>query len=100
MDTESTFPFVTFRNTDGKQFCIPRDSIVHTETYASNPYGTGIENDHSKTYVTFKNPNTGKTGNLYAVVDMTLITFRETILRPAYEARNTQEAPGERATRP
>ena len=83
----SVFPFVTFTNLKGKQFCLPRDRIIHTETY-SDPGSQ--DKDPTKTYVHFENPNPKGKGPLYAVVDMPLTIFRDQVLRPAYESKKKE----------
>jgi len=86
----SVFPFVSFTNVEGKQFCIPRESVIHTETYCAR-VGDREVPDSNKTYVNFKSPNPKSKGALHAVVDMPLELFREQVLRPAYQdiIRNT-----------
>jgi hypothetical protein len=76
---------VFFTNTDGKDFGMPRERIIHYETYCSRN-DEGEEVFYSdKTYVNFMNPN-GKKGNLlHAVVNMPVRMFYDQVIRPAYE---------------
>lgn len=85
--TPVVFPFVQFTNTEGVEFDIERSRVMHYETYhEKDEYGNKVY-DHNKTFVNFKNPNSKKTGSLYAVVDMPLQAFREHVMRPAYEGQ-------------
>jgi len=83
------FPFVSFTNTEGKKFCIPRERIIHIETYTKTVNGDDVLTD--KTYVNFTSPNPKSKGSLYAVVDMPVEIFRDTVLKPAYETDMVDE---------
>ena len=74
------FPMVSFTNLEGKEFVIPRERILHIETYQDDK---GI--DHTKTFVNFTSPNNKSKSALHAVVDMSVEHFRELVMRPAYE---------------
>jgi len=74
------FPFVIFTNTDGKEFCIPRENIIHVETCEDKEKGL----DETRTFVNFVNPNSTKDSVLRAIVDMPPSAFREVVLKPAY----------------
>ena len=78
--TPVVFPYVVFTNTEGKQFDIARDRILHYETYERD----GVL-DPNKTFVNFKSPNHKSKGSLHAVVDMPVDMFRTMVMRPAYE---------------
>lgn len=81
-------PFVRFTNIDGKSFCMPRERIIHIETYHSGKDMNGKEIlDHSKTYVNFVSPHPKSKGPLHAVVDMPEQVFYDQVIRPAYEGR-------------
>jgi hypothetical protein len=83
--TLTTFPFVTFTNTEGKEFCIERDRFLHFETYCERNVNGDDVLDPSKTFVNFKSPNHKSKGSLHAVVDMPLASFRDWVIRPAFE---------------
>jgi len=80
--TVPVFPMVSFTNVDGKEFVLPRERILHIETYQN-----GEELDHDKTFVNFTSPNQKSKGALHAVVDMSVSDFRERVMRPAFEGR-------------
>lgn len=81
-------PFVTFTNVDGKSFCIPRERIIHVETYHTGKDENGKEIlDYAKTYVNFMSPHPKSKGPLHAVVDMPVEVFRDQVIRPAYQGR-------------
>lgn len=86
--TETTvFPHVKFTNTDGKVFGMPRERIIHYETYWTRD-ADGNEVLHpDKTFVNFVSPNHKSKGNLHAVVDMPVEMFYNHVMRPAYEGR-------------
>jgi hypothetical protein len=87
-ETILVFPFVSFTSIDGKEFCFPRERIVHTETYHEGKDESGHESlVDDKTYVVFTSHNPKSRGNLHAVVDMPLAVFRDQVIRPAYEGR-------------
>ena len=90
--TVPVFPFVTFTSVDGKDFCIPREHIIHTETYSTGKDATTGKDvlDHTKTYVNFKSPNPKSKGPLHTVVDMPVDIFRDEVLRPAYEGHRNK----------
>ena len=78
------FPYVSFTNIEGKEFCIERSRLLHSETYCyKDEYGQD-KLDHSKTFVNFESPNCKSKGSLHTIVDMPLSTFRNTIICPAY----------------
>lgn len=78
--TRVVFPYVTFTNVEGKTFTLPRERIIHTETYQAKDDVL----DHDKTFVNFESPNPHSKGTLHAVIDMPLMVFRESVLRPAW----------------
>ena len=80
-NTIEVFPFVTFTNLDGKTFCIPRERIIHVETYQQGQ----DELDQDKTYVRFISPDPKSRGPLHAVVDMPLEIFRDEKLKVAWQ---------------
>jgi len=81
--TVPVFPLVSFTNLEGKEFVIPRERIIHIETYQD-----GENLDHSKTFVNFTSPNNKSKSALHAVVDMPIAQFRKFVMRPAYEGSN------------
>ncbi len=78
------FPFVSFTNVDGRKYCIPRERIIHTETYVIQG-AHSVETLTNKTYVRFVSPDPKSKGPLFAIVDMPVEVFRDTVIRPAYE---------------
>lgn len=82
--TRVVFPYVTFTNVEGKEFTLPRERIIHTETYHTKDVNGVDVLDHDKTFVNFESPNPHSKGTLHAVVDMPLAHFREFALRPAW----------------
>ena len=81
----SVFPWVTFTcSRQQKTFCIPRESIIHVETFQDK---NSNEVDDERTYVNFSNPNPAKGSPLHAVVEMSVDEFREAVLRPAWTPR-------------
>lgn len=80
------FPFVTFSNIEGKSFVIPRERILHIETYQDREG----QLDSTKTFVNFLSPNPASKGPLHAVVDMSVEQFYNMCVIPAYEG-TTQE---------
>tara|TARA_R110000822_G_scaffold21989_10_gene69554 strand:- start:762 stop:1049 length:288 start_codon:yes stop_codon:yes gene_type:complete len=78
------FPYVTFVNVQGKMFTLPRERIVHTETYQTKDANGVDVLDHDKTFVNFENPSPNGRNMLHAVVDMQLMVFRDSVLRPAW----------------
>lgn len=78
------FPFVSFTNLEGKEFCIERDRITHIETYCTRNEVGDETLDRSKTFVNFMSPNHKSKGSLHAIVDMSLAVFRECVLKPAF----------------
>ena len=77
----NVFPFVTFTSVDGKMFVLPRERIIHVETYQDKEGNL----DESKAFVNFLSPNHKSKGALHAVVDMSAEDFRNTVLRPAWQ---------------
>ena len=70
--------FVSFRcMRQNKTFLIPASSIIHVEDYEDKNSGV-IKKDMS--YVNFKNPNTNRKSPLYAVVDMSVSDFNDTVI--------------------
>ena len=70
--------FVSFRcMRQNKTFLIPASSIIHVEDYEDKISGV-IETN--KSYVNFKNPNTNRKSPLYAVVDMSVSDFNNTVI--------------------
>ena len=82
--TIPVFPMVSFTNVDGKEFVLPRERIIHIETYQN-----GDDLDPSKTFVNFTSPNQKSKGALHAVVDMPVAHFRDSVMRPAYEGEES-----------
>jgi len=82
--TREVFPYVTFVNVDGKAFTLPRERIIHTETYQTKDANGVDVLDHDKTFVNFESPNPHSKSTLHAVVDLPLMEFRESVLRPAW----------------
>ena len=80
-----SFPFITFTNVSGKEFCIHRDRILHCETYEYKDDDGQMIPDPDKTFVNFASPNPKSKGTLHAVVDMSLSAFRQYVLLPAWE---------------
>jgi len=78
------FPYVTFTNVEGKEFTLPRERILHTETYQTKDADGVDVLVHGKTFVNFESPNPHSKGVLHAVVEMPLEMFREQVLRPAW----------------
>ena len=83
--TVPVFPVATFTSLTGKTFCIPRDSILHAESYCTKDAQGNEVVDNTKTYVNFKSPNPKSKGPLHTVVDMPVEVFRDQIWRPTYE---------------
>lgn len=78
------FPFVSFTNLEGKEFCIERGRVTHVETYCTRDEMGSETLDKSKTFVNFMSPNHKSKGSLHAIVDMSLDVFRECVLKPAF----------------
>jgi len=91
-ESNSEFPWVTFTcSRQNKTFVVPRDSIIHAESFQEKDASGNVVVNHEKTHVNFKNPNSNKNNNpLYAVVDMPPEAFRDLILRPAW-TKSTRE---------
>lgn len=85
------FPWVTFTcSRQNKEFCIPRESVLHVENFQERDRSTGeMKTSENVTYVNFVNPNEGKGKVLHAVVDMPVSMFRDCVLRPAYMSDET-----------
>ncbi len=83
--TPVVFPHVSFTNVEGKEFVIPRERIIHSETYCEKDEDGYEVLDHSRTFVNFTSPNHKSKGSLHAVLDMPLRVFREHVMRVAYE---------------
>ena len=84
-----TTPYVIFDcSRQNKTFCIPRESIIHVETFTrQEPDNNLIQDlvDKSKTFVRFKNPDGENARPLHAVVDMSVRDFLKGCIAPAWE---------------
>ena len=78
------FPFVSFVNLDGKQFCIERHRVTHIETYCTRDELGNDVLDKSKTFVNFMSPNHKSKGSLHAIVNMSVEVFTKCVLKPAW----------------
>lgn len=81
------FPFVSFTNVEGKEFCIARERVLHVETYQDKDGNLNPD----RTFVNFASPNPSSKGPLHAVVDMPVNVFREACIKPAYEGTPRSE---------
>ena len=86
------FPFVSFVSVTGKDFCIPRENIIHTETFSTKDEHGNEVLDHTKTFVNFTSPNPNSKGALHATVDMPIKRFRNMRLKPAWEGTSEDKA--------
>jgi len=87
--TSVIFPYVSFTNVDGKEFCIERSRLLHAETYCYKDDKGRDQLDYSKTFVNFKSPNCKTKGSLHAIIAISLEDFRNQILQPAFEGMKT-----------
>lgn len=86
------FPFVSFVSVAGKDFCLPRENILHTETFSTKDEHGNEVLDHTKTFVNFTSPNPNSKGALHTTVDMPVKLFRSMVLRPAWEGASEDKA--------
>lgn len=79
-------PYVSFHcMRQNKNFCIPRESIRHTESFEYTKSGSPTKKvDDNRTYVRFINPDGPNKKMLHAVVDMPIEVFRATVITPAW----------------
>lgn len=83
--TPVVFPFVHFTSVEGQEFGMPRDHVLHYETYHEKDKDGNKVFDHDRTFVNFVSPNHNSKGSLHAIVDMPLQVFRNCVMRPAYD---------------
>jgi hypothetical protein len=82
----AVFPYMTFTSIEGKTFTIPRERVIHVETYCHRNE-EGVETlDPSRTFVNFLSPNPKSKSALHAVVNMPIEMFRDQVMKPAYGA--------------
>ncbi len=84
--------FISFFNLEGKQFCIPRNRLLHVETYSTGKDTNGDDIlDLTKSYVNFVSPNPNSKGSLHAVVDMSVNRFQAEVLGMEWELNVTPD---------
>lgn len=82
------FPHVYFTAIDGQEFGMPRERVIHYETYHEKDSEGDKILDHGKTFVNFESPNHKSKGSLHAIIDMPMQVFRDHIMRVAYEGKD------------
>ena len=81
------FPFVHFTSIEGQEFGMPREHVLHYETYHEKDEAGNKVFDHDKTFVNFVSPNHNSKGSLHTIVEMPVQVFRDIVMRPAYEGK-------------
>ena len=86
----TVFPHIHFTSADGVEFGMPRERVIHYETYHEKDADDNKVYDNARTFVNFMSPNHKSKGSLHAVVNMPMQAFREHVMRPAYEGTQNE----------